>query len=74
MFDAFPVLVSWLSLAGSTATYSKTTDTISFSLLNEKKFRLPKKNFAQIMGIPNVAPFYKVTNEQILYMFNEMGY
>lgn len=74
MFDAFVVLVSWLSLDESTTTYNKTLDSVTFSPVNEKKFRISKKNFAHILGIPNASPFYKVTNEKILYMFNEMGY
>lgn len=73
-FHTFAVSVSWLPLAGLTATYNKTMDSVTFSLVNGKKFLLSKKNFAKILGIPNAAPFYKVTNDQILYMFNEIGY
>lgn len=42
--------------------------------MNEKKFRISKKNFSQILGIPNAEPFYKVTNAQIIHMLNKMGY
>ena len=43
-------------------------------MVNDKKFRLSKKLFAQILNIPNVEPFYKVTNGQVILMFNDMGY
>ncbi|KAL7601610.1 hypothetical protein Lser_V15G20876 [Lactuca serriola] len=47
---------------------------ITFQLMNEKKFRLSNKLFTQILNIPNSEPFYKVMNEQVIRMFNEMGY
>ena len=74
MFNSFPVPVSWLSVVFSTATYNKTISIVTFQLMNDKKFRLSKKVFAQFLSIPNVEPFYKVTNEQIIHMFNEMDY
>ena len=37
MFNLFAVPLSWLSLAGSTANYSKAMDVITFILVNEKK-------------------------------------
>lgn len=74
MFSAFDVPHSWLSIAASTATYSKTMQIVTFQLINHKKFRLTKKMFAQILKIPNVEPISKVTNAQIIHMFNEMGH
>lgn len=74
MFNSFLVPLSWLSLTGSTTTYSKTMKIVTFQLVNDKKFRLSKKLFAQILNIPNVETFYKVTNEQVIHMYNEMGY
>lgn len=74
MFDALPVPVSWISPVGSTAPCNITLNIVTFSLLKEKKIHLSKKKFAQSLSIPNVEPFYKLTNEQILQMFNEMGY
>lgn len=47
---------------------------VTFQMTNDKKFRLSKKLFAQIMNIPNIEPFYKVTNAQVIHMFNERGY
>lgn len=35
---------------------------------------MSKKQFAQILNIPNVEPYYVVTNEQVVHMFNEMGH
>lgn len=43
-------------------------------MVNDKKFRLSKKLFAQILEIHNSPPFYKVTNEQVIHMFNGLGY
>lgn len=45
MFDTFVVPVSWLSLAASTATYIKTLNTVTLSLMNDNKFQLSKKDF-----------------------------
>ena len=55
-------------------TYSKTMNKVTFQIMNDKKFRLSKKTFAQILSIPNVEPFYKVMNEQIIHVFNKMGH
>ena len=74
MFNSFVVPLSWLSLVGSTTTYIKTMMIVTFQLINDKEFRLSKKLFAHILNIPNSEPFYKVTNEQVIHMFNEMGY
>lgn len=38
MFSSFFIPVAWLSLAGSTTTFSKTMNTITFQLVNDKKF------------------------------------
>lgn len=37
MFNSFEVPISWLSMAGSTTSYSKTVDTVTFNLINEKE-------------------------------------
>ncbi|CAI9292285.1 unnamed protein product [Lactuca saligna] len=42
--------------------------------MDEKKYKLMKKNIAQIMKFPNTGPFYEVTNDQVIHMFNEMGH
>ena len=57
MFNSFSVPVSWLSQAGSTATYNKASDTITFHLINDKKVRLSQRLFCQILDIPNTPPF-----------------
>ena len=74
MFNSFAIPMSWLSLAGYTATYSETMMIVTFQLINENNFRPSKKLFSQILSIPNSEPFYKVMNEQVIHMFNEMGY
>lgn len=45
-----------------------------FNLINDKKFHLSKKLLCQILEDPNSPPFYKVMNEHVLHMFNEIGY
>lgn len=72
MFRSFAVPLTWLKLVGSTAIYSKTMQIVTFQLTNGKKLRLSKKLFSQILNIPNVEPFSKVNNAQIIHMFNEM--
>ena len=74
MFNVFDIQMSWLSMAGSTAYYNKDTDVITFNLVNEKRVRLTKKMFTQILAIPNSSPFFQPTCAQILFMFNEMGH
>ncbi|KAL7615776.1 hypothetical protein Lser_V15G03372 [Lactuca serriola] len=74
IFKSFDVPMPWLSMAGSTATYSNSMDFVTFNLVNDKKVRLTKKLFTQILEIPNSSPFYKVSNGQIIHMFNEMGH
>ena len=74
MFNYFDVHMSWPSTAGSTATYSKSMDVVTFNLVNDKKIRLTKKLFTQILDIHNSLPFYKVTNAQVIHMINEMGH
>ena len=74
MFSSFSMPMTWLSLASSTAVYSKTMKVVTFQLINDKKFKLTMKLFAQILNIPTVERFYEVSNEQVLHMFNEMGY
>ena len=63
MTSSFSVPMSWLSLAGSAVVFNKTSKIVTSKLTNEKKYKLSKKHFAQIMKIPNVGPFYEVTNE-----------
>lgn len=74
MFSSFVVTHSWLSLAAATATYSKTMQIVTFQLINNKKFRLTKKLFAQILKIPKVELFSNFNNAQINHMFTEMGH
>lgn len=74
MSSYFAVLMTWLSLAGSIAVFNKTTKVVTFQHTNKKKYKLSKKQFAQILNIPNVEPFYEVMNEQVVHMFNDMGH
>lgn len=74
MFNSFLVPLSWLSQAGSTATYSKALDVITFNLVNDKKVRMTKKLFCQILDIPNYQSFTTLSTAQVNYMFNEMGH
>ena len=74
MFSSYALPMSWLSLAGSAITYYNTLDIFTFNLINDKRFCLTKKLFVQILELPNSPPFYKVKNEQVLHMLNEMGY
>lgn len=74
MFNYFVVPLSWLSQVGSTATYCKALDVIMFNLVNDKKIRLYRKLFCQIIEIPNFAPYIDLSFSQIIYMFNEMGH
>lgn len=73
MFSSFSVPLTWLLFAGSTTTHSKTMWIVTFQLVNDMKFRLTKKIFAQILTIPHVEPFYKVTNAQI-FTCSSMGH
>lgn len=72
MVSSFSVSMTLLSLTGSTAVRNKTSKIFTFKLTNEKKYKLSKKKFAQIMNIPNEGPLYEVTNEQVIHMFNKM--
>lgn len=74
MLNTFAVPISWLSQAGSTATYSKALDTVTFNLINDKKVRLTQKLFCKILDIPNSSPYVSFTFPQIVHMFNEMGH
>lgn len=47
---------------------------VTFQLSTEKKFTLNKKMFDQILKLLNVGRFYEDSNEQVIRMFNEMGY
>ena len=47
MFNDFDVPMSWLSVSGSTASYIKATDVITFNLVNETRVRLTKNMFTQ---------------------------
>lgn len=74
MSSSFSVPLSWLSLASSIDVYSKAMNVVTFQLTNDKKFKLTKKMFAQVLNIHTVEPYYEVTNEHVLHMFNEMGH
>ncbi|KAL7592159.1 hypothetical protein Lser_V15G33908 [Lactuca serriola] len=74
MFNSFFTPLSWLSQAGSTATYSKALDAVTFNLVTDKKVRLSKKLFCQILDIPNSPRYVNFTFPQIVHMFNEMGH
>ena len=63
MSSSFSIPMTWLSLAGLTVVFNKTTKVVIFQLTNEKNYNLSKKQFSQILNIPNVEPFYEVTNE-----------
>ena len=74
MFNSFEVPMTWLSMASSTASYNKATDVITFNRVNEKRIRLTKKTFTQIVEIPNSTPLFQPSSAQILFMFNKMGH
>lgn len=71
---SFSVPVTWLSLAGLTVVFNKTTKVVMIQLTNDKKFRLTKKQLAHIMRLPVTGPFYDVSVEHVVSMFNEMGH
>ena len=74
MFDSFAVPMSWLSKAGSTASYNKKTGSVEFTMVNETRIRVSKRLFCKILGIPNIGPYVEVTSSQVVFMFNEMGH
>ena len=74
MSSSFSVPMTWLSLVGLTTMFNKMTKVVAFQLTNDKKYKLTKKQFEQIMKLPNTGPFYEVTTEQVVHMFNDIGY
>ena len=54
--------------------FNKMTKVVKFKWTNEKPYKLNKQQFAQIMKLMYTGSFYEVTNEKIVYMFNEMGH
>ena len=74
MFNSFDVPLSRLYLVWSTTTYNKALDVITFNLVNDKKVRLTKKLFCQILEIPNSPPCSALSNDQVIRMFNEVGH
>ena len=74
MFSSFPVPMTWLSMAASTASFNYATDVITFNQVNNKRVRLTKNMFIDFLNIPHNPPFFKPTNSQIIFMFNEMGH
>ena len=74
MSSSLSVPMTWLSLARSTTVFNKTTKVVKFQLTYKKLQKLTKRQFAQIMKLLYTGPFYEVTNEQVVYMFNEMGH
>ena len=63
-----------LSFAGSTAVFNKTTKVVTFHLMNLKSMKLNQKQFSQILQLPTFGTFYEVMNDQVIYMFKEMGH
>lgn len=52
--------------------FNQMTKVVTLQLTNDKLYKLTKWQFAQIIKLPYISSFYEVTNEQIVYMFNEM--
>lgn len=73
MFESFSVPMSWLSQAGSTASYNKVFEVVEFNLVNDKRVWMSKCLFCKILGIPNTSPFVEFIY-QIVFMFNEMSH
>lgn len=46
MLSSFSVLMTSLSLVGSTIVFNKTTKVLTFQITNEKKYKLSKKQFS----------------------------
>ncbi|CAI9281406.1 unnamed protein product [Lactuca saligna] len=74
MATSFLVPMTWLSLECSTTVFNKTSNVVTFQLTNNKKYKLTKKQFAQVFKIPTAEPYYEVTNEQVIHMFNNIGH
>ncbi|CAH1413225.1 unnamed protein product [Lactuca virosa] len=72
--SSFAICMEWLSLAASTAVFNKTTKVVTFQLTNSKSKKLTQKYFAQILRLTTSCTFYKVTNDQVIHMFNEIGH
>lgn len=72
--SSFPVPMSWISFAGSTAVFNKSTKFITFQLKNSNMRKLTRKNFAQIMKLPVSGTSYEVSTDQVHHLFNEMGH
>lgn len=71
---SFAIPMNWPSLAYSTAVYNKFNEFFMFQMECKGKKRLLKKQFAQILQLPYEGSFEVLTSEQVLQMFNEMGY
>ena len=74
MFDSFAAPMSWLSKAGSTASYNKETGCVEFTMVNDTRIRVSKRLFCKILGIPNSGPYDELSSSQVVFMFNEMGH
>ncbi|KAL7605237.1 hypothetical protein Lser_V15G14681 [Lactuca serriola] len=74
IFSSFPIPMTWLSMATSTASYNYSTDIITFNLMNNKRVRLTKNMFIDFLNIPHNPPFFKPINSQIIFMFYDMGH
>lgn len=49
IFSSFSVPMSWLSQAGSTATYNKAFDVITFNLVNHIRSDCPRNSFVKFL-------------------------
>lgn len=47
---------------------------VTFHLTNLQSKKLTRKQFAQILRLPTSGTLYEVMNDQVIYMFNEMGH
>lgn len=72
MSVSLSVPMRWLSLAASMTVFNKSYKVVTFQLMNYKKYKLTKKQFARILKTPNTGQFYEVTNEQVVHTFNEL--
>lgn len=63
MSYSFSVPMTWLSLADSMAVFNKTMKVVTFYLMNDKLYKLTKRQFAQIMMLSYTGSFYEVKNE-----------
>lgn len=70
----FAILMKWLSLVASTVVYKKMVEIITFQMESQNSKHLTRKQFTKILRLPLKGQFETPTTDQILEMFNEMGY